>query len=134
MTNLVFKRKYFKFIGFNLKALDCIGEISQKINKDFLNQELKKIDQDSLTMLKEKKRLLNIYDSMVTYSLLKSEFLNQELESFCLKTFQTKSHFGFKCEMFRFLQRSEVNHILMAVTQKTDPKMVKILFEVVQNE
>lgn len=97
-------------------------------------QELRKIDPNAVSMLRQKKRVLNIYDSMVTFELLGSEGLTRELEDFCLSSLKGKSNFGFKCEVFRFLQRKENANFLEGIKKKLDPKTIDVLTEVVQNE
>ena len=114
--------------------MNCIGELSKKNQNDFLNNELRKIDQDNIPLLKQKKRVLNIFDSMVTFGLIDNEYLLEELELFCSKSLESQNHFGFKCEVFRFLQRSELEEIKNRIQRNIKPEMFKVYLEVVQNE
>ena len=84
--------------------------------------------------LSEKKRALNIFDSLLTYELVNSDTMRTQIKDFCLTNIQITKNFGFQCEVFRFLQREEMRDILAQVTQLLDQKKIKALYEVVQNE
>lgn len=116
------------------KALNCIGELSKKMDKQFLLEELQKVDFENMRKISEKKRVLNIFESLLTYELVETEALNTQIQRFCLDNIQAKSQFGFRCEVFRFLQRAEMRDVLAQVAQVLDAKELKTFYEVVQNE
>ena len=71
---------------------------------------------------------------MVTFGLAESEFLQNEIENFCLKNLKSKSHFGFKCEVYKFLHRTELDETRSKINRILDPKILNVFLEVVQNE
>ena len=69
---------------------------------------------------------------MLTYNLADNNFIENDIYNFCSKNMLTGNNFGFKCEVFLFMNRAELKDILIELTTHLDSTLYLSLSQIVQ--